>query len=203
MVAAISITVLFIISYMIVRVASVASVAMRHTGLPDNVARFQCVSALTGTGFTTSESEMIVNYPVRRRILAALMVLGNLGIVSVAATFIVTFVEIEPKADVIAWQIALIGSSLLLTLVAMTNKKVDEVLCDFIGCLLEKATSLGKHRFQRLLEVADSFCVAEHLYRGTSQMCFDTLSSDVGQISLLAIRKKRACNPLPSMIKLT
>ena len=55
---------------------------MRLTGLAQNVATFQCISALSGTGFTTSESGMIVNYPVRRRILIVLMLFGNLGLVS-------------------------------------------------------------------------------------------------------------------------
>ena len=52
---------------------------MRLTGLAQNVATFQCISALSGTGFTTSESEKIVNYPVRRRILIVLMLFGNSG----------------------------------------------------------------------------------------------------------------------------
>ena len=89
MAAALTIAVLFTFSFVVVRIAAVA---MRLTGLPEKVARFQCVSALTGAGFTTSESEMIVNYPVRRRLIVILMVLGNLGLVSTASTLIVSFV---------------------------------------------------------------------------------------------------------------
>lgn len=185
MTAAISITALFIISFVIVRVASVA---MRHTGLPENVARFQCMSALTGTGFTTRESEMIVNYPVRRRILVALMVLGNLGLISVAATAIVSFVDVDPVPGAVAWQITMIVAAVGFTLVLMTNKAVDRALCGFIGTWLQKFTSLGNRRFQRLLQIADDVTIAEHIYRGSRKLTFAGLPSKPRQLSILAIR---------------
>ena len=185
MTAAISITVLFILSFMIVRIGAVA---MRHTGLPDNVARFQCLSALTGTGFTTRESEMIVNYPMRRRILMALMILGNLGLISVAATAIVSFVDMDPAPGAVAWQITMIVAAVAFTLVMMTNKTVDRVMCGFIGTLLTKFTSLGKRRFQRLLQIADDLTLAEHIHRGSQKLTLAELSPEARRLSILAIQ---------------
>ena len=43
----------------------VAAVALRLTGLGESTARFQALSAISGVGSTTKESESIVNYPVR------------------------------------------------------------------------------------------------------------------------------------------
>ena len=40
----------------------------RFTGLPDEKARFQVISLLTGCGFTTRESEMILSNRPRRRL---------------------------------------------------------------------------------------------------------------------------------------
>jgi len=60
------------------------------TGLEPSVARFQALSAFSGTGFTTREAERIVNHPRRRKILSHLMILGNAGIVSVMATFVLS-----------------------------------------------------------------------------------------------------------------
>ena len=74
-------------------IVRVASVALRHTGLPEVSARFQALSAISGTGFTTKEAESEVNYPVRRKIVMLLMVIGNLGVVTVMATVVVTFVN--------------------------------------------------------------------------------------------------------------
>jgi len=39
----------------------------------------QARSALTGTGFTTSEAEPVVNHAARRRIVLQLMLLGSIG----------------------------------------------------------------------------------------------------------------------------
>ncbi len=194
MTAAASITALFIISFVIVRVAGVA---MRHTGLPENVARFQCMSALTGTGFTTRESEMIVNYPVRRRILVALMVLGNLGLISVAATAIVSFVDIDPAPGAFAWRITMIMVAVAVTLIVMTNKTIDRVLCRFIGYLLWKFTSLGNRRFQRLLQISDGVSIAEHVYTGSGEATFGAVSARASQLCVLAIRGKSDLSSAP------
>ncbi len=67
-------------SFLIVRAASIA---LMMTGLEKKKARFQALSAFSGTGFTTKESEAIVNHPRRRQIIRYLMIMGNAGIVTV------------------------------------------------------------------------------------------------------------------------
>lgn len=62
------------VSLLATRVATVILVA---TGMSRAVARFQARSALTGAGFTTSESEAMVNHPVRRRVVMALRALDD------------------------------------------------------------------------------------------------------------------------------
>ena len=69
-----------LISFLFVRGASIA---LMMTGLDKNKARFQALSAFSGTGFTTKESESIVNHPQRRKIVRYLMITGNAGIVTV------------------------------------------------------------------------------------------------------------------------
>ncbi|WP_108671965.1 TrkA C-terminal domain-containing protein [Peribacillus acanthi] len=46
------------------------------TGLDSKVARFQVISMLTGTGFTTEESNSIIDHPVRRKIGTFLILFG-------------------------------------------------------------------------------------------------------------------------------
>ena len=69
-----------LVSFLFVRAASIA---LMMTGLDKNRARFQALSAFSGTGFTTKEAELVVNHPVRRRIVRYLMITGNAGIVTV------------------------------------------------------------------------------------------------------------------------
>lgn len=72
-----------LISFLFVRAASIA---LMMTGLDKSKARFQALSAFSGTGFTTKEAELVVNHPVRRRIVRYLMVMGNAGVVTVIVT---------------------------------------------------------------------------------------------------------------------
>jgi hypothetical protein len=89
MLAAISLLVVLSLSILITRIATVA---LAHTGLSQETARFQARSAFTGVGFTTTEAESVDNHPVRRRILMLLMLLGNAGIVTAVASMMLTFV---------------------------------------------------------------------------------------------------------------
>ncbi|MEX3010059.1 hypothetical protein [Hoeflea sp. TYP-13] len=163
MAAALTIAILLALSVSLVRIGAVA---MRLTGLPENIARFQCVSALTGTGFTTHEAEMIVNYPIRRRIVIALMVLGNLGLISIASTFIVAFVRTGPDTQHIAVQAAIMAAAIGITFLVLTNRTLDRGMCALIGHILLRTTSLGGTGYHRILQLGSELSIAEHEYFG-------------------------------------
>ena len=172
MAAALTIAILLALSVSIVRIGAVA---MRLTGLPENIARFQCVSALTGTGFTTQEAETIVNYPIRRRIVVALMVLGNLGLVSIASTFIVAFVRTGPGTEPMAAQALVMLVAIALTFVVLTNRALDRAMCSLIGKILKRTTTLGETGYHRLLQLGSELSVAEHEYVGAQSQPLSAL----------------------------
>ena len=70
------VSLLLVLTFSLV-VTRIAAVALVHTGLGLEAARFQARSAFTGVGFTTDESESLVNHPVRRRIVMGLMLVGT------------------------------------------------------------------------------------------------------------------------------
>ena len=72
-----------LVSFLFVRAASIA---LMMTGLEKYKARFQALSAFSGTGFTTKEAEVVVNHPKRRNIIRYLMIMGNAGIATVIVT---------------------------------------------------------------------------------------------------------------------
>ena len=71
------------ISFIVVRVGAIA---FQLTGLEWSLAKFQALSCFSGTGFTTREAELITGHPQRRKIASILMVLGNVGLVTMIAT---------------------------------------------------------------------------------------------------------------------
>jgi hypothetical protein len=72
-----------VISMLIVRAGAIA---LMMTGMSFEKAKFQALSAFSGTGFTTREAERVVNNAQRRKIVSWLMILGNVGIVTVIVT---------------------------------------------------------------------------------------------------------------------
>ncbi len=65
MIAIVSLLLILVLSIMVTRMAGLA---LTHTRLSRQSAAFQARSALACVGFTTSESEKVVNDPVRRRL---------------------------------------------------------------------------------------------------------------------------------------
>ncbi len=81
-----------LVSMLVVRAGAIAFVM---TGMDMHRAKFQALSAFSGTGFTTREAEQIVNHPARRRIATWLMILGNAGVVAVIVTSTSSLVSSE------------------------------------------------------------------------------------------------------------
>ena len=80
-----------LISFIIVRIGGFA---LQLTGIEPEIARFQALSAFSGTGFTTREAERVVGHRTRRRIVTALIILGNAGTVTVIATLVASFTQV-------------------------------------------------------------------------------------------------------------
>lgn len=157
--AALSIFILLSISVFIIRVASVA---LRYTGLSETSARFQALSAFSGAGFTTSESETVVNYPIRRRIVSILIIIGNMGLVTVLAALVASLVRTDGEVSAVVTQLVWLTGGLALLWFLMLNKTADRILCRWIGKFLDSATFLGHRSFHRLLQIGDGFSVCEH-----------------------------------------
>lgn len=67
----------------------------RLTGLPAEKARFQVISLLTGTGFTTRESEIILSSRRRRRLARITMLFGYVFNVTIVSAFINVFLSMK------------------------------------------------------------------------------------------------------------
>lgn len=185
MIAALTVIFIFTVSTIVVRIASTI---MRLTGLSDPVARFQSLSALTGTGFTTRESELIVNYPIRRRVLMTLMIFGNLGLVSVSATFIVTFVKTDQTLNSAILQVILLIGALVVNFLVLTNPRVDQFLCSNISAILSRLTSIGKAKYHLLLSLDDGIEIAEHHFRSSTSRRTDEIFPEGINLKLIAVR---------------
>lgn len=86
-------------------------IMLRLTGLTKDKAKFQVISLLTASGFTTKESELITQHPKRRTIAQYLMVLGYAGLatfISFLATLLKNSISIYDLLKIVIFFIALI-----------------------------------------------------------------------------------------------
>ncbi len=67
----------------------------RLTGLPVEKARFQVISLLTGTGFTTRESEIVLSSRQRRRLTRITMLFGYVFNITIVSAFINVFLSMK------------------------------------------------------------------------------------------------------------
>ena len=84
--------VLFIIVYIVI--SDIITIFFRLTGLTEEKARFQVISLLTNSGFTTRESESIVSSKIRRHLARATMLFGYAFTVTIVSTTVNFFMTI-------------------------------------------------------------------------------------------------------------
>lgn len=157
MIALISLVIVLIISLLTTRVATLALI---HTGVSKELAKFQARSAFTGVGFTTRESENIVNHPLRRKILYTLMLLGNAGVVTAISSLILTFINPENEGSNYIKGGILVAALTALLFIAR-SRLIDNWLSKLINKALKRYTRLDVHDYASLLHLSHNYKVTE------------------------------------------
>jgi hypothetical protein len=142
-------------------VTRIATVALSHTGLARQTARFQARSAFSGAGFTTSESEQVVNHPVRRRIVLTLMLLGNAGIVTAVSSLILAFVAQGDGDIALAYKIVLLVAGLAMLWALASSQWVDHLLSRLVDRALKRFTHLHVSDYEGLLHLGGDYQIIE------------------------------------------
>lgn len=183
---------LFLIITLSALVTKVAAIALVHTGLSTESAKFQARSAYTGAGFTTSESESITNHPVRRKIIYNLLLIGNAGIVTAMSSLILTFALPDSNVTRLYGLLIIIVGMILLWF-AVKSKWVDRGLSRVINKLLKRYTDLEIHDYASVLRLKDDYSIIEANVDDDGWMCNRTLLElDLREegITILGVERK-------------
>ncbi|UWQ20173.1 TrkA C-terminal domain-containing protein [Jannaschia sp. W003] len=155
MIAIISVLSILTLSFLVVRIGAIA---LAMTGVSDDVARFQALSAFSGSGFTTGESENVVNGPARRRVIAWLIRLGSAGIVTVISTLMLSFVgESYPTWE----KLAVLAAGLALLIALARSQKLDRWMRPAIERFLRESATLDLRDYAGLLHLREDWRVVE------------------------------------------
>lgn len=151
---------LLIIALVSLLVVRVGATALMMTGISWDTASFQAYSAFFGVGFTTKEAELVVNHPVRRRIIRDLILAGNVGLTSALATLIVTLLQSSSGGDtmlMLGWLAGGLVVMLMISRLAWFQKILDHV----IQRTLERTGMVRALDYELLLRIQHGYVVSE------------------------------------------
>jgi hypothetical protein len=185
------------VSFLIVRAAAIA---LMMTGMDEKRARFQALSAFTGTGFTTREAESIVNHPLRRRIISWLMILGNAGIVTVIITATSSLVTSEGGYQLSLNALILLVGVYLLYKIA-THKGFMRRWESFIEGKLIKSPAFEEGATEDLLHLIEGYGLVRAFIKETSPLVGSSLSESrlrEKELLVLGIERGKSWIPIPN-----
>ncbi|MEP6019215.1 MAG: hypothetical protein ABJ251_12145 [Paracoccaceae bacterium] len=157
MTAALSLLIILAVSLIVVRIGGTA---LRLTGMSLDAARFQSISALTGTGFTTQEAETTMHHPVRRKVLIGLMFTGHLGVVSLASAVILGLSSTQDGA--VVWTILYMLLAVIVICAVAMSDAFDRLVCGVISVALKRVGWFDDGQHLVLMELPDGTQMAEH-----------------------------------------
>ncbi len=179
-------------------VVKIATVALKMTGLDEKRAYFQALSAFTGTGFTTRDSELVVENDIRRKIIIFLMILGNAGLITVITTLVVSFGRGNITPLLINVAIVLLLIFILFKILG--HRGVTKFLNAKIESKLAKRPPFQKRPVEEVLRIAKNYGIAEVSIKNNCQDLGKTLSESSfreNDILILAIDRKSGVIPTP------
>ncbi len=156
-------------------IAEILAIGLRITGLDREKALFQVVSILTGTGFTTNESELITQHSVRRKLAEILMLVSYVG----QATIIGLVISIVTRMA--TFQNAALGVTITVVVVILIIglfknpwfvSKIEKVL---EKNFLEKSKANKNKTVEEVLKLKNNFGVVEFLIDGDHPLVGVTL----------------------------
>ena len=176
--AALFLFALIILVYWVI--AELFTILFRFTGLPDEKARFQVLSLLTGTGFTTHESEMILSTRRRRMLARVTILFGYVFNLTVVTTFINVFLSLrlsQVEHELLAFLIPLAALALI-----------------FAGIRIPRVRIAMDRRLERL---ADRYFGVE---LGNTVMLMDHIgSSEIAQVTVRQLPETLRDKPLSEL----
>ncbi|HSP23515.1 MAG TPA: hypothetical protein VLQ20_14420 [Planococcus sp. (in: firmicutes)] len=133
----------------------IAVMLFMATGLNKPIARYQVISMLTATGFTSEESRLIVDHPIRRRISAAVILFGYFSL-AVMISSIATILSNDLRINVLFIVIAVFLTILLL----LKSGGIKAFLTDRFEHEMEEAYDLEDWPLKTALSLEDNDMVA-------------------------------------------
>lgn len=167
----ISIVVTIFIIVLLTAIMEIAATALKLTGINIHIARFQALSALTGTGFTTRETESMMKHRQRRIIVMILMIVGPIGFISILGS-----VWFSIKEEVFLYELLAILVAIFIILRIFKSKLIGSLFHRAIERQIKKRRSFRKVVLEEVLTLDDNLGVCEFQVNENSRIAGRKLS---------------------------
>ena len=141
-------------------IIEIVTVIFKITGLNEKKARYQVISIITHTGFTTRESELVTQHPLRRKIASYLMILSYVAQVTLIS---ILFRLLQPGSGA-GFDLVIIFIVLIVTIIFFTRNKyviskLDNLLEKYI--LRQMKVNRKYRTIDEVLKLNEDFAVSE------------------------------------------
>ncbi|MCC3377374.1 TrkA C-terminal domain-containing protein [Cohnella sp. REN36] len=179
----------FIVVYFLIVlfVIEIAVVLMWATGLEYPVARFQVVSLLTSTGYTTSESELILGHPVRRRVGIFLILFGAFSL-----AVVISCISTILAPDFHLYPLAVAAGALFAVLAVLRLPATQRYLADRLTRTFQQTFELQELSIAEVLICEESDAFLDVPIGKRSQLVGRTLSEvcrELKDLNVLLIKR--------------
>ncbi|MGG5252272.1 TrkA C-terminal domain-containing protein [Neobacillus sp. SM06] len=163
----------FIILYIVIILAviEINVVLFTLTGLDHRISRFQVISMLTGTGFTTGESELIIQHPIRRKLGAFLILFGAFSL-----AVIISSISNMLSKNLFTKEIASIAGILIVLMLILKLPSLQKKLASRFEGEIKKAYDLKDLPIRDVFLNEEEDCFAEISIHPSSFLIGKTLS---------------------------
>ena len=200
-----SLVALFVVIIAFIIVSEIFTILFRLTGLPEKKARFQAVSLLTTSGFTTSESELIMKTTLRRKVARSAMILGytfSAAFISIFVSLIITLgTDGNKETTEDLWIVVLTLVAILIVFIILTKIKLVKDLFDKL--VTKISYRMLKSKSDNILTVIDKYStdiIAEIYLAFVPELFVDKnleksrIKQDFGIVVLAVSRKNKIFN---------
>lgn len=164
----------YIIAFIfLILIIEVTSLIFKVTGLDIEKARFQVISILTHTGFTTRESELISQHPLRRKIASYLMLISYFAQATLISIF---FNIIKDRKNI--YDLILVVVFIFAVVYLLKNKYILSRFDNLIEKYISMQFEINKkyRTVEEVLRLESDFGVYEIIVEEKSSLCGISLS---------------------------
>jgi hypothetical protein len=163
----------FLLIYFIIitAVIEIYVVLFRLTGLKLEISRFQVISLMTGTCFTTGESELILGHPIRRKLATFLILFGAFSL-AVIISSISNFLSDDLRMN----DILFVAGGVLLVFGVLKLACIQKLLSKLFHKKMKQNIELGDLPIRDVfLTEKDDYLLNLHIYKD-SFLAFKTIN---------------------------